>query len=600
MEFSSLINALAWTFFHSLWIGIIAALLAGAVISLTRKSSAQLRYNLLVAVMFFFLTTVSLVFVSEIKNGSVEISPVGVQEVVSSDFVRTSIEMEKAPTDERFFSGASSWINGNSPIIMLVWAVFFFLHFFRLFVGLIGVHRMRVKGIHEVSDEWQQKFSELIKRSGIREKVALFQSELVKVPVAIGYLKPIVLLPIGLIASIPASQVEAIILHELAHIKRRDYLVNLVQHFIDAVFFFNPAVKWVSSLIRLEREACCDDIVVRSTNEKKKYVEALIAFQEYSVRQPRLAMAITNKKSYLFSRVKRIATSENKKLNIMEKISLLCGVLIVSAFTYINEPQKEQKQSKVFVNVYEPKEYMMSAAEPELSGTIINSKIINAMPNQTQHTAKIDTVPEKVKTVTATISKEEHIERSKELKREENSENKADIREMEQESKEDAIQSKLNEIGKIKAEMQVVKDRIGEKKKQLNESEPKEEKDIIREIEKERAGLSGMRSHLEQKRVELEIVRKNHKYERPTIEQKAKLLQKKTGSVIHNKNETKIFESKKDAKLFLNSRRTVIGKPEKKEIQKPDVKADKFEVNPKALGKPGVPPAPKEPTIPVK
>jgi beta-lactamase regulating signal transducer with metallopeptidase domain len=88
-----------------------------------------------------------------------------------------------------------------------------------------------------------------------------------------------------MLTTLPASEIEAILLHELAHIRRRDYLVNLLQSFSDIIFFFNPAVLWLSSLIRDERENCCDDIAIGEVKNKKQFIHALLSFQEYNLIQ---------------------------------------------------------------------------------------------------------------------------------------------------------------------------------------------------------------------------------------------------------------------------------------------------------------------------
>ena len=98
---------------------------------------------------------------------------------------------------------------------------------------------------------------------------------------AIGFFKPLILVPMGLLTHLPADQLHAILLHELGHIRRQDYLVNLLQRFAETVFFFNPAVLWLFALLRRERECCCDDLVLLHTGNRKSYLDALVGFQEY-------------------------------------------------------------------------------------------------------------------------------------------------------------------------------------------------------------------------------------------------------------------------------------------------------------------------------
>ena len=102
----------------------------------------------------------------------------------------------------------------------------------------------------------------------------LLESCLVQVPIVIGQMRPVILLPVGLLAGLPAEQIELILMHELAHIRRYDYVVNMLQTFIEGVMFYNPAVWWISKVIRTEREHCCDDLVVAATRNAHAYAAA--------------------------------------------------------------------------------------------------------------------------------------------------------------------------------------------------------------------------------------------------------------------------------------------------------------------------------------
>jgi hypothetical protein len=137
---------------------------------------------------------------------------------------------------------------------------------------------------------------------------------------------------VGFINALTKDEVEAILAHELAHIRRRDYLVNLLQSFMEIVFFFNPAVLWISELIKAERENCCDDIAIACTNSKYGYIQALLSCQEYQP-SPGLGMAMAGQKSNLLDRVKRIVNNNNQSLNIMEKTLLTIGLVAAGICT---------------------------------------------------------------------------------------------------------------------------------------------------------------------------------------------------------------------------------------------------------------------------
>jgi hypothetical protein len=152
----------------------------------------------------------------------------------------------------------------------------------------------------------------------------------------------------------PPDVIESILLHELAHIKRNDYLINILQSAIETVFFFNPFIVKLSSLIREEREACCDAIAVDSTQNKVSYVQALVTFGEYSSTSAPL-LAFAGSKNQLLQRAKRILYNQNKKPGFMEKSILLGSVImltVITAFTSIrneNKPVAVPGEVKTFI-----------------------------------------------------------------------------------------------------------------------------------------------------------------------------------------------------------------------------------------------------------
>ncbi|HXB45466.1 MAG TPA: M56 family metallopeptidase, partial [Puia sp.] len=212
----------------------------------------------------------------------------------------------------------------------------------RLLANMAYTNRIRHFKTHAPSAYWQAKLFELAGRIQLKRRVSLLQSEFVKVPLVVGFLKPVILFPFTLMSRLPPEQVEAVLLHELAHIKRKDYLVNLVQSFAEIFFFFNPGVLWISSLIRDERENCCDDIAIRETKSKNEFLHALVSFQEYSMDAPKYALAFPGKKNHLLNRVKRIITNDNKTLNNMEKISLTAGIVIIGLITIASRQSTKQ------------------------------------------------------------------------------------------------------------------------------------------------------------------------------------------------------------------------------------------------------------------
>ena len=126
---------------------------------------------------------------------------------------------------------------------------------------------------------WQALLDRLAARLRLSRPVTLLESCLAEVPVVIGYLRPVILMPVGLLAGLPAEQIESILLHELAHIRRHDYLVNLLQIVVESLVFYHPAVWWISGVMRAERENCCDDLVVATQGDALVYAAALTALE---------------------------------------------------------------------------------------------------------------------------------------------------------------------------------------------------------------------------------------------------------------------------------------------------------------------------------
>jgi len=485
-----LMKALAWTFAHSLWQGLLAALLAAVIISATRKTTARLRYNLLGMVFMCFLAVVLINFFVQLRGAQQKegiTSPALATVTLTADGSASAISAS-APLSAGFLTTISDWFDRNADLLLLTWSLFFLVNCLKLFTGLAAVNRLRHYKTHPVPGEWKIKLEKWREILGIRRSISLLQSELVKVPVALGFLKPVILLPVGLLANIPPEQVEAILLHELGHIRRRDYLVNFLQHLAEAIFFFNPAVLWMSSLLRQEREACCDDIVVARTGQKRNYLNALVRFQEYSLIHSSHVMGISNRRQYLLNRVKRMITNENKKLNLLEKAALLAGILLFSAFSFIkNEKQitkvRETLPAGQFIKLQESKDTLIEKIARKTENRSIKKEKKNI---NRAYKLVTDTVPGK-------------SDKTPPPKKDWEKTSPGDPERV------------LQEIQQLKDQIGVKKESIGEKKKELEAKQGKnaeEEQALKIQIEKERSEIEGKRAELENKRVILDKIKK--------------------------------------------------------------------------------------------
>ncbi|WP_276088259.1 M56 family metallopeptidase [Pedobacter sp. JY14-1] len=321
---------------HSFWQGALLAA-AGVVITLTtRRSGAALRYRLLVASLLLFAVSAAATFLISLekhRTGSTIGQPAAGQHAIVSGSANAGITdfayAGKLNADTGLFR-LLDYLNAHAEFIVTGWLLIVLLRMLQLTAGLYHLHGLRTRKIAYPGADWQGRLDGLAVRLGLTATVRLAESGLAKVPMVIGHLKPLVLLPAGMLTALPPQGIEAILLHELAHILRRDYLVNLMQSLLEIIFFFNPAVLWISGMVRAERENCCDDLAVAHSGSKAAYIEALVFCEEQTGAGLPYAMAFAgmgSRKYGLLHRVKRIVSGDQANLNVRDRLVLLIMVL---------------------------------------------------------------------------------------------------------------------------------------------------------------------------------------------------------------------------------------------------------------------------------
>lgn len=321
-----LLHALGWTVLHSLWQASLIALLLGGLQLWLRRHAANTRYLVAWVALVLVLVT-SLGTFWWLFSASATVDP-GLEPLEALLFA------EQTVAQGHFLQAFVTYFNQHIPLIVLIWflgASFFLL---RILGGLIYLNRLKTHHLRAVEGTWQIRLTALARRLRIDRKVELFESALVKVPMMLGHLKPVILLPAGALLQLEPAQLEAILAHELAHIRRNDYLYNLIQSIIEVLFYFNPAVWLISAQIRTERENCCDDIAVDLCGNSLAYAKALVSLQEMSRSAPNLALAFSNRNHRLLNRVRRILNQPQNRTNIMEKFT--ATLLLLVAFTVLS------------------------------------------------------------------------------------------------------------------------------------------------------------------------------------------------------------------------------------------------------------------------
>jgi len=220
-------------------------------------------------------------------------------------------------------------------------------------LGKLGLAWNKIRVIKKgmiTADNLQQRITDISKQLNIKRYVKVSFSRLVDVPCVIGYFKPILLLPITLTFQLSAEEIETILLHELSHIKGNDFLVNLVQQIISVLLFFNPFAQLINQIISTEREHRCDDIVVQNTQNRLTYAYALLKLEETRQGHLQLALAATQNKHHLLTRIERIMNTKTPIGNI--RPILLAVLLIAGSLSSIAWLNPEIKNGKItFKNI---------------------------------------------------------------------------------------------------------------------------------------------------------------------------------------------------------------------------------------------------------
>lgn len=295
--------------FHSVWQGAVSAAIAGIVMHCTKRSAAAIRYNLLLLVLILFCCTACCTFFLSFRDASTPVHPV--------------IDNVQQTEDPSAFPDL---------LVVLIWIIAVFVRL--IILGWRFQRARQLRNVTFLSDQaWQSRFDALKQALNIQGSVRLMQSALATVPFVVGLLKPVVIVPAGMLLSLPPAEAEAILLHELAHIRRQDFLVNIFQQITVSVFFFHPGILWICRLLSDERENCCDDIAARHCGSTEIYIHALVSYYEKAV-PPGIMLGFSGHGYPLLNRVKRLINHHNKTLNFMEKIFLTAGLVLAGYFVY--------------------------------------------------------------------------------------------------------------------------------------------------------------------------------------------------------------------------------------------------------------------------
>jgi beta-lactamase regulating signal transducer with metallopeptidase domain len=329
--------ALGWMVLHVLWQAAAIGFVTAIALLALRHKPARWRYWLanaaLAAILVAALATFAIYYTGSspapIGSGAIH------DAIASQDAAPYDASPAPPPTSaDRELDSASfrAYFDHNLPLIVTIWMLGMCMFLLRLMGNIGYVYYLKSHLNIPVEQYWEDILHRLAQKSGIKKTISLVESALVRSPMVVGYLKPVILFPIGMINRLEPDEAEAILAHELAHILRHDYLFNILQSLVETLFYYHPAVWWLSAKVRHEREIAADDFAIGLTGNAVQYAKALVAVQDMALRPMSISLAFAgSRKSQLMQRVQHILHIHPTKNVSMEKMIGAGAIILVLA-----------------------------------------------------------------------------------------------------------------------------------------------------------------------------------------------------------------------------------------------------------------------------
>lgn len=336
---NNLIQATGWSILHSLWqAAFIYALLLPSqmhVFQLKAKTKYNLAYAANLTIFICFMLTFFTVFKWPVDQGSAIMA----KTIASTDqTTRSVLALTITKYAEKIF-----------PFLVLFYSIGLLIQSFIVFKGYHKIQNLKKAARIDIPQEWNILFENLIRKMNIGKHVSFHLSDHINVPLVIGFFKPVVLFPVALAAQMDMKHVETILIHELSHIRRNDYVFNLIRTMIETILFFNPFVWLTGKFIVIEREHACDDLVVALTNTPLTYAHALLQVELLAEKSsPLFAMAATGNNQHLYQRIKRITDMKTNYMNSKQKLfAVILTVATIASLAWISPAKSEKPQKSV-------------------------------------------------------------------------------------------------------------------------------------------------------------------------------------------------------------------------------------------------------------
>jgi beta-lactamase regulating signal transducer with metallopeptidase domain len=290
---SHTMQAIAWTLIHFCWQAAAIAAVYGVAARMTANRSSHVRYVVALSALVAMLAAAVLTFAWQMAPRG-EVWSAGAVQVAMGDFPR-SVAPGRAPAAAAFAAGQEIVERMPSYLLWIdaVWLIGVCGLAFRNVGGLWMIRRLGARSAKSTAPaEVQERFARIVAALGLKREVLLRMSDAIAGPITVGALKTVVLLPVSALSGLGPEELEVVLAHELAHVRRADFIWNLLQTVAETLFFFHPAVWWISGRVRHERELCCDDLALEVCPNPVVYASALFHLEEQRSRQLHLAMAL--------------------------------------------------------------------------------------------------------------------------------------------------------------------------------------------------------------------------------------------------------------------------------------------------------------------
>ena len=395
---NSIIETIGWTLIHSFWQITLIGIIVKLFLIIYKNRSSAFKYNIAITGMAAILLATSVTFVKYIPISNHDTT--GTSQIITEQPQATSpIVTQNTQWDLNhpmtwshrmnawhsklvfLFNQFTGFAQNNLNIIVGLWVIGAIVFSIRFAGSYWYILRLKQKFSTPLQKKWSETITNISRSLNIKRKVTILESGLTKIPIVIGHLKPAIILPLGLATSLPFNQLEAILTHELAHIKRNDFLVNLICSILETIFFFHPAFWWISKVMNSERENCCDDQTIGYCGTNKHLQKALIDLFEHNQKSHHIAAALYKNKYQLLKRIKRMKTKNLPKGCLRQNnhgnrgslfsIAVLLSGVIIFASTSAFSPRPDDvpkipEPSIIIPNVVEVAEGVPEIMKPPL------------------------------------------------------------------------------------------------------------------------------------------------------------------------------------------------------------------------------------------